>query len=241
MPVDISAAMPQWTDDATLIAGLLGRASEQRLLLSVTGPGTGYSSLLLGSDAARQRLWIDPPFRATNAAIPPDALLALSTRLEGAAVDFSCQLDDTENLDGQPALRLHWPVRLRYLQRRSHFRLGVSAASGFCPALIQTQEQVSAGTLVDLSRDGAGALFPRNITVQTGDPVRCTLRIEGLEVTAEAEVRSCIETLSRRRIGLRFGAMARGDAQRLSTTVAQWERAALRNQAQRRERLKTGF
>jgi c-di-GMP-binding flagellar brake protein YcgR len=237
-PPSPPGAPPRWTDDAATITTLLGRASEQRLVLAVAGYGNPRSSLLLGSDAVRHRVWIDLPFPAPEVSLQPDALLTLSARLDGAALDFSCRFDALESLDGQAAWRLHWPTRMRHLQRRSHFRLLVSPESGFCPALIQVPPKVAAGRLVDLSRDGAGALFPRDTSVQAGDQVRCTLRVDGLEMTAEAEVRSCVPTLNRRRVGLRFGAMARADAQRLSTIVAQCERAMLRNQLRRRERLK---
>jgi hypothetical protein len=229
---------PRWIEDITTINALLSRAAEQRLILAVGGLGEARNSLLLEASPQERALWIDPPFPLLAEPPAVGVTLSLSTRIEGAALDFSSVYLGEVDLGTQPAYKLVWPQRVRHLQRRSDYRLGIPRELRVPPAMIRDHQKVFAATLVDLSRTGAGAMVPRSTRVQAGEIVACTIRIANLEFIAEAEVRSCIASIDRMRLGLLFGQIKATDALRLSTAVAQLERTLLRHQALRRERLR---
>jgi c-di-GMP-binding flagellar brake protein YcgR len=89
---------------------------------------------------------------------------------------------------------------------------------------------------VDLSRFGVGALVPRSRQAECGETVDCTIRIGELEFSASAEVKSCIASLDRLRLGLQFGEISPAAASRLSAAVARLERLNLRRAADQRAR-----
>lgn len=104
------------------------------------------------------------------------------------------------------------------------------------PAILRSRQGACTATLVDLSRFGAGALVPRSRRTAPGDQLDCTIRVGDLEFSASAEVRSCIASLDRLRLGLQFGEITPTAAARLSAAVAKLERLNLRRAAEQRTR-----
>lgn len=234
-PVAPSRA-PRWIEDPTEIGRLLLHAAGKRLVLAVGGSGGPRNSLLLAADAATRQLIIDPPFPSLIAALEPGLLLSLSTRIEGAVMDFTAPFEQLTHIGGEEALVLRWPQRVRYLQRRAAYRLGIPRELHVPPAVLRDRNGPFTATLVDLSRFGAGALVPRAMHPVPGAAVNCTIRVGDVEFTASAEVRSCIASLDRLRLGLEFGEISPAAAARLSSAVAQLERVVLRRAAARKAR-----
>lgn len=228
---------PRWIDDAAEISQLLMHAAGKRLMMAVGGSGGPRNSLLLSADPALQQLLIDPPFPPLPQGLEPGELLSLSTRIDGAVMDFTTPFDGFADLAGEEALVLRWPQRLRYLQRRAAYRMGIPHELQVPPALLRDRQGLFTATLVDLSRFGAGALVARAVQTEPGTAVACTIRIGELEFTANAAVRSCTASLDRLRLGLEFGDIAPPAAARLSAAVARLERINLRRAAERRSRL----
>lgn len=235
-PVAAVAPMPRWLEGPSELAPLLLRAGELRPLLAVgAAGGAARNSLLLHVDLIEQKLLIDPPQPPLLEPLP--ARLSLSTRIEGGALDFTASLEGSSRFEGEPALCLHWPERARYLQRRVAYRLGIPRDIPAPPARFDGPQLSFTGTIVDLSRHGAGALVPGSTRVREGDVLTCRLRVGELEIDAEVEVRSRIPRLDRVRMGLRFARLSAASAERLSAAVACLERAQLRRVAERRTRL----
>lgn len=231
-----SARAPRWIDDAAEIGRLLIQAAGRRLMLAVGGSGGPRNALLLAADPNTQTLVIDPPFPPL--AQPPQLgeMLSLSTRIDGAVMDFSTTFEAHAELAGEEALVLRWPQRVRYLQRRAAYRLGIPRELHVPPAILRDRHGPFTATLVDLSRFGAGALVSRAVNPAEGEAVACTIRVGDVEFTANAAVRSCIKSLDRLRVGLEFGEISPATADRLSAAVARLERISLRKAAERRTR-----
>jgi len=236
-PVSAPSRTPRWIEDAAEISTLLTHAAGKRLVLAIGGSGGPRNSLLLAADPVLKQLVIDPPFPPLQQALEPGLMLSISTRIDGAVMDFSAPFEDVADLAGEEALLLRWPQRLRYLQRRAAYRLGIPHELHVPPAVIRDRNGPFTATLVDLSRFGAGALVSRSMRPAEGEPVACTIRVGDVEFTANAEVRSCIKALDRLRLGLQFGEISPTAAARLSSAVAKLERISLRKAAERRERM----
>ena len=221
---------PRWIDDAAEISRLLTQAAGRRLMLAVGGNGGPRNALLLSADPSTQHLVIDPPFPPLPERPQPGELLSLSTRIDGAVMDFTTLFESHAELAGEEALVLRWPQRVRYLQRRAAYRLGIPRA------VLRDRHGPFTATLVDLSRFGAGALVSRSVQPAEGEALACTIRVGDVEFTANAAVRSCINSLNRLRLGLEFGEISPATADRLSAAVARLERISLRKAAERRTR-----
>lgn len=233
---DAANPEPRWIEDAAAIERLLTHAAGKRLMLAIGGSGGPHNSLLLAADPQNRQLVIDPPFPALAAVPEQGELLSLSTRIDGAVVDFTTPFEDVAELGGEEALVLRWPQKVRYFQRRAAYRLGIPRELHVPPAILRTRQGACTATLVDLSRFGAGALVPRSRQAVPGDQLDCTIRIGELEFSANAEVRSCIASLDRLRLGLQFGEITPAAASRLSAAVAKLERLNLRRAAEQRTR-----
>jgi len=82
------APAARWLEGAVEIAPLLLRAGELRPLLAVgAAGGAARNSLLLHVDLIDQTLLIDPPQPPLLEPLP--SRLALSTRIDGGALDFA--------------------------------------------------------------------------------------------------------------------------------------------------------
>lgn len=227
---------PRWIDDASEISRLLTQAAGRRLMLAVGGSGGPRNALLLAADPSTQQLVIDPPFPPLPQAPEPGELLSLSTRIDGAVMDFTTPFESHAELAGEEALVLRWPQRVRYLQRRAAYRLGIPRELHVPPAVLRDRHGPFTATLVDLSRFGVGALVSRSVHPVEGEALACTIRVGDVEFTAHAAVRSCIASLNRLRLGLEFGEISPAAADRLSAAVARLERISLRKAAERRTR-----
>lgn len=228
--------LPRWIDSATEISALLTHAAGKRLMMAVGGHGGPRNSLLLAADIGTQQLIIDPPFPPLLQTLEVGTLLSLSTRLDGAILDFSAAFEHFAELAGEEALVLRWPQNVRYLQRRAAYRLGIPHDLHVPPAVLRDRNGPFTATLVDLSRFGAGALVSRTVNPQPGSAVACTIKVGDVEFTANAEVRSCTKSSDRLRLGLEFGEISVTSAARLSAAVAKLERVSLRRTAERRGR-----
>jgi len=231
-----TARTPRWIDDAETIGNLLSQAAAKRVVLAMAGGEAPRNALLLLADVGMQRLVIDSPFPPLPQPPEPGTMLSLATRLDGAAMDFMAAFEQFTDLDGEAAFVLRWPERLRYLQRRSAYRLGIPRELHVPPATLRDRRGPVKATLVDLSRFGVGATVSRQAEIRTGQSLDCTIRVDEVEFTANAEVRSCIASLDRLRLGLQFGEISPGAAARLSAAVAKLERVSLRRAAERRGR-----
>lgn len=232
-----SARAPRWIEDPAEISRLLTQAAARRLMLAVGGSGGPRNALLLAADPQSLNLVIDPPFPPLALPLQPGELLSLSTRIDGAVMDFTSPFEAHAELSGEEALVLRWPQRVRYLQRRAAYRLGIPRELHVPPAVLRDRHGPFTATLVDLSRFGAGAMVSRALKPAEGEAVACTIRVGDVEFTANAAVRSCIGSLNRLRLGLEFGDIAPAAADRLSAAVAKLERISLRKAAERRTRL----
>lgn len=228
---------PRWIDDAETIGNLLSQAAAKRVVIAMGGGDGPRNALLLLADPVAQRLIIDPPFPPLTQAPEPGAMLSLATRLDGASLDFMAAFEHYAEVGGEEAFVLRWPERLRYLQRRSAYRLGIPRELHVPPATLRDKRGPVKATLVDLSRFGVGATVARHAEIRPGQSMDCTIRVDEVEFTASAEVRSCIASLDRLRLGLQFGEISPTAAARLSAAVAKLERVTLRRAAERRGRV----
>ncbi len=227
---------PRWINDVETIGNLLSQAAAKRVVLAMGGGDGPRNALLLLADSAAQRLIIDPPFPPLPQAPEAGAVLSLATRLDGASLDFMAVFEQFTDVGGDQAFVLRWPERLRYLQRRTAYRLGIPRELHVPPATLRDRRGLVKATLVDLSRYGVGATVSRHAEIKPGQSMDCTIRVDEVEFTASTQVRSCIASLDRLRLGLQFGEISPTAAARLSAAVAKLERVSLRRAAERRAR-----
>lgn len=236
LPDDTLSSGRDWIDDDEAITKLLSHAAAKRLVLAVGGSGGPRNALLLAADPISRQLIIDPPFPALAERLMPGMQMALSTRINGAVTEFTTLFESFAERAGETVAVLSWPLRLRYLQRRSSYRLGIPHELVVPPMVISDQNRPIKATLVDLSHQGAGAMVARQTAPRAGESIACTIRVEEVEFTASAEVRSCIGSLDRMRLGLQFGDIEPAAASKIAAAMAKLERISLRRAADRRAR-----
>lgn len=216
---------------------LLNRAREMVSPIEVrvrTLQGLG-PSILLEIDARSGQLQLD-------AALPgllQPALLDgenawLSTRLDGAELDWRGSLQLIANAPGGPCFATPLPQSLRYLQRRNAFRLQLPIPLRQRSLQLRWDEQERAGELLDLSRLGAGtriAGVPPRLVI--GSPLMCRFKLPGLSLAAPAEVRSAVRELRATRLGMRFLDLNSTQDETLASAVFALHRMSLRQRMDR--------
>ena len=226
---------------ANKVEHMLRRIAEQREPLRVIAPGSSeeFTSMLLHVDRAANSLVIDElnPDRG-NALLESGAPLHALGRCDGVWAGFVSRKLEALQWEGYGALRIAYPDALHHLQRRSFFRVLVSASDVGEVELQRRGARPLFGQCHDLSATGMRVQFraPTDYTLSEGEllPV-VRFRLTGFELTAEAQVRFVSAARSSRlrdaprTLGLRFLNMHAAFEQRILAYVQRRDRELLRD------------
>lgn len=152
-----------------------------------------YNTVLLEVDADGRYLLLDElhPIEGHRLA-GPNKTLTLYTQLEGVNVNFAARIIEIGSAKGVAYYKVAFPESIRYRQRRSDYRVSVSAALSIPVELTSGKEESLGGELHDISAGGVCIRFPRktslpidkndeqlecSITLSDGKTIRSAFRI----------------------------------------------------------------
>lgn len=222
--------------DPQLVAGLLRRLIEQRVLLRVTVPGMrgSYNSAILRLGEAQDFLILDElnPRRGHEQLLEVRRLNA-SAQVQGIELRFSGELLEVGQTAGIAFYRLPFPDELLYLQRRGSFRVPVGMATPVTAVFQRPDENSLRGRIVDLSEGGMGVEFNQRVRLQPGEILPCQMRLpDGQQLRCKLEVRhtSAPEDQNKVRLGGRFVELQPQQRKALARLVADLQRTMIRKQ-----------
>ncbi len=226
---------------ANKVEHMLRRIAEQREPLRVVAPGSSeeFTSMLLHVDRAGGSLVIDElnPDRG-NALLDGHGPMHVLGRCDGVWAGFASRKLDALLWDGYGALRIAYPDALYHLQRRSFFRVLVSASDVGEVELQRRGARALFGQCHDLSATGMRVQFraPTDYALSEGELLPLVrFRLTGFELSAEAQVRFVSAPRSSRlrdaprTLGLRFINMHSAFEQRIHAYVQRRDRELLRD------------
>ncbi len=222
--------------DPQIIASLLRRIADQRVLLRVTVPGfrSSYNSAILRIDPQQDFLILDElnPRQGHERLIEVRRLNA-SAAVQGVETRFSADLAEIGDSAGIAYYRLPFPKQVLYVQRRTSFRVKVSMTAPIAAIFEHGEGPSLRGRILDLSEGGIGVEFSQFVTLRPGEIVPCQMRLpDGRQVGCKLEVRHCSATQdpARVRIGGRFVELQPQRRKALSRLVADLQRELIRKQ-----------
>lgn len=190
-------------------------------------------SMLLSIDLDSDFLILDSPVDVDRLELEPGNEIHVTANLQGIDIRFQCQFEAFVDYEGDIALRVAWPQALKYLERRSDYRVRISAEhAGLELTRDEGEEERQAidGQIIDLSLGGFGALVEDSPILEKGEVLDCTLEFREQELTVKAEIRrkSSRSTRGECHIGARFARLDPRQKRLLERIVAQLERRAIR-------------
>lgn len=212
---------------------LLARLRDQRcLILLHSRPGDAQPSLsmLLAIDRENDTLILDTPIDYQQLNLEPDNALRITASLQGIDLRFRCQFQGLVEYESDSALQVSLPEELKYLERRSAYRVRISGTPAGLELSNET-ELATDGQLIDLSPVGFGALIEDSPFICEGEVLDCKLQFNKRCVTVQADIRRKSAPSARGycHIGARFVGLGRREKRALERIVAQFERQAIRS------------
>ncbi len=181
-----------YVDDSAEIRHHLQRLVADRSTLTVRVEGDTVNTASMALNVQNGGLWIDVP--PTEEGLQA-WLAAKQLRIEGsvnrALLRFSCGDAQLDSHDGLPAVRLHVPKRVMYLQRREFMRREPASGSLHCRLRVTGVGEVRA-TIQDIGGGGLAIITTRaTLDLQEGDVLHdCKIELPDLgEVNVNLLVR----------------------------------------------------
>jgi c-di-GMP-binding flagellar brake protein YcgR len=211
---------------------LLARLRDQHtLILLHTRRGQPHPSLsmLLSADPDQGTLILDAPVDLDRLDLEPGSDIRVTANLQGVDIRFHCRFDAVIEHEGDDALKLDWPTEVKYLERRSEFRVRLSGA-GAGLELVSNEDDTVSGQIIDLSLGGFGALVEDSEFICENEVLDCVLELNDHCLSVRAEIRRKSEPSSRGKchIGACFVELDSRDRRQLEKIVARLEREAIR-------------
>jgi len=229
----------QITDEAQII-GLLRRAQDARLLLSVNLPNDEhfFNSAVLDVSAEERHLLLDALHPDTgHRQVSVGTPLHVFARLQGVEMSFTGTVEQVGNASGGAFYRLALPGKVFYLQRREHYRVRVGVSQEIPVSLPVDEAKPIKGELFDLSAGGICVRLRRpapaptiglrvehcQIALPDGAPLDCTLEVRNVREDPQS---------GGQYLGLSFVDLGRREQQRLQRFVTSLDRE-MRKRAKR--------
>ena len=169
---------------ATRISALLRPLMENHSIITASLPDSNrfFNTALLAIDADHHTITIDElnP-KEGHALLVSAGRVRLQALIEGVELNFSTDLKQAGSENGIAYYQLIFPQSIRYLQRRSSFRVTVSAARQITVE-ISLGEKSYIGELSDISAGGMCIRFPRKKTLDlehATEEVQCWIKLPG--------------------------------------------------------------
>lgn len=223
---------------APQIAGLLRRIRDQKVLLSVQVPGHEglFNSLLLDVNPERNLILLDELSpRGGHELASQVRQLRVRCQCQGVELGFACAIEVGQSQRGISFYRAPLPDAVKYLQRRSSFRVRVGV--NLAVPLLLPMEGAAAlnGEVSDLSMGGLGADINTHVKLSRGQIIdTCSIHLpKGESLQAVLEIRFVRPDSQRQtqHIGAAFRDLQPQQEQALRKFVAQLEREMLRRKA----------
>lgn len=222
--------------DSQIVAGLLRRLVEQRVLLRVTIPGVkgSFNSALLRLGDAHDFVILDElnPRRGHEQLLEVRRLNA-SAQVQGVELRFRGEVLEVDQDAGIAFYRLPFPDEVLYVQRRGSFRVPVGMATPVTAVFERADDSNLRGRIVDLSEGGMGVEFSQRVSLTPGEILPCQMRLpDGQQLRCKLEVRhtSTPEDQNKVRLGGRFVELQPQQRKALSRLVADLQRTMIRKQ-----------
>jgi len=151
--------------------------------------------------------------------------------VQGIETRFSTSLEQAETESGIWLYRVHFPAEILYLQRRSSFRIPVSASSGVRVQLAKSDQEPFEARVVDMSETGLGVELQAYGQLQRGEVLACSLFLpERKPISCKFEVRytEILSQPQKHRVGGRLVELASGHRKTIARTVTDLQRDLIR-------------
>src|SRR5699024_4921358 len=125
-------------------------------------------SMLLAIDRSAQALILDAPVDHEQLELESDSTLRITANLQGIDLRFRCRFLGWVRHQDESALQVSLPDELKYLERRSAYRVRISGASAGLELRDETERSVE-GQLIDLSPGGFGAVVEDAAFIREGE------------------------------------------------------------------------
>lgn len=166
------------------IIALLRPLMENHSIITATLPDCGrfFNTALLAIDTDHHTITIDElnP-KEGHALLIKAGRVRLQALIDGVETNFNADLKQVGSEKGIAYYQLALPQSIRYLQRRSDFRVTVSAARQI-NVEISLNEKSYSGELSDISAGGMCIRFPRKKTLDlehATEEVQCQIKLPG--------------------------------------------------------------
>lgn len=212
------------------IEAQLRRLCRHHSLISTrrSGDADARMTVVLAVDAAQRRFIVDALRPEPATAMAPGTVLRLRSRLDGAELVFSAEVEGAAPFEDAPALTLRFPDSMRLRERRGTYRLPLPGALNLRHSPAIAPSGTLGLSLIDISLQGAGALVASKPALQIGDRLHLSVELPGASVPLVAEVRSRTPHGERLRLGLYFTELQPQQLDRLASAMLRIERQLIR-------------
>jgi c-di-GMP-binding flagellar brake protein YcgR len=159
------------------------------------------------------------------------SVATISAKLGLSNIAFDCIVDAPFHLNRTSTFSARFPSSLRVSEQRNAYRVKIPETMSLSTVQLGTDYGHHVGRLLDISRQGAGALLPMNINSGVSSRVSCSFQLLDAQFEARADVRSSLELNRHQRLGLFFEDLTASEHKRLDSTIAALERIILRDHA----------
>jgi c-di-GMP-binding flagellar brake protein YcgR len=201
------------------------------LTVMIDGHPEHYSSSIV--DVDRQHVLLDELLPSSGHQLMlTERALHITGKLDGIDIRFTTTLEHADNRDNVITYYAKLPERLDYRQRRLDHRAHVPLAQALRVIFDSPDETRIEGFLHDLSRGGAGMLFPDGEpAVDSGLLHECAIELPGgtwLYGTVELRHTKALPTGDRQLIGARFVGFTPAQLRLVGQCVNELEREFIR-------------
>lgn len=167
------------------ISMVLRPLMEKHAIITATLPGSSkfFNTALLSVDTQENTITIDGLHpQEGHTLFLKTGKATLHTMYEGIDVSFTANLKSSDSENGMAFYVIDFPNSIRYLQRRSAFRVPVSAAKEIKVDIETDNKKLFSGELSDISAGGMCVRFPKKRTLglsQQSEETKCCIHLPG--------------------------------------------------------------
>jgi c-di-GMP-binding flagellar brake protein YcgR len=218
------------------VVPLLERLAKRRTPLTVQVPGHAeqFGSCIV--DVDRQNVLLDELLPSNgHALLLAERSLQVTGKLDGIDISFNATLQRVDDKDKVITYYMKLPAQLEYRQRRLDYRVHVPMTKRLRVIIDSNDGSVIEGEVHDLSRGGAGLIFPDgNPVVEPGLLHECAVELsEGdwLYCTVELRYSKTIPSRHRQLIGAMYIDLDAEQARLIGSRINELEREFIRKRA----------
>jgi c-di-GMP-binding flagellar brake protein YcgR len=139
------------------ISRLLNRLQKHLIIITAKFPSDPetYNTSIIKIDYKNKWFYLDELVPSSgNEQIISQKKVLLRTRLDGSILTMECKLDSVGEENGLPHYRMHFPIRIKSIQRRESYRVSIPLNKRFQVNMQTDSGHFIAGFLNDISFSG---------------------------------------------------------------------------------------